>query len=118
MVCQGLRRRVPQLREPGKGSGPTGEPRHYYWGGQEEKEWTTIGAFFSAHMDPQSLELQGVRCLLCGQWASLTWAKGGGASCVGAKCEGAPLAWSTGSRGKLSHLRLQSWAWPDNTRDL
>ena len=34
---------MPQQREPGRRSGPTGETRCHCWGGQEEEGRTTIG---------------------------------------------------------------------------
>ena len=49
-VCRGLGSEVLQLREPGRRSGPTGEAKHHYWGGQEEEGQIAIGISFSAHV--------------------------------------------------------------------
>ena len=95
---EGPRSGAPQPREPRKRSGPAGEARHHCWGGREEGQ-ITIGISFSAQVCTLGVGrglLREVRCLLQGLWLA-----------VQAKHNGAPLAWSTGGRGKLSHLRFQ-----------
>ena len=49
MVRQGLRSRVPQLRETGRRTWPAEKARHNCWRGQEEEGWTTVGTSFSGH---------------------------------------------------------------------
>jgi len=49
-LCHGLRRRMPEQREPRRRSGPTGEARHHCWGGREEEGQTNIGITFPVHV--------------------------------------------------------------------
>ena len=92
----GLRSGIPQLREPRRRPGPTGEARHHCWERQEEEGQTTIGISFPEHMQAligqaasgTDYRWQRLLAQAMGDQALLVWAMGGRTLLVWAKGSG------------------------------
>ena len=93
MVHHGLGSGIPQLRETGRRSGPTGEARCHCWGGQEDEGCTAIGISFFGRVHRLS-EGRAPLAQAMGGERPLAWAVG----------DQAPLGWAKGSK-ELSATR-------------